>query len=112
MDLDDTANPPLDWALLDWHGYQVQLIGGIFQLTLQPTAAIATVSDLTLTNIAKKCVEINQKGVPILLRYGHEMNGDWAQYAIHPIQYITGFQRLSSKIKQYTNLTGIFLILW
>ncbi|KAJ3360987.1 hypothetical protein HDU91_004171 [Kappamyces sp. JEL0680] len=82
-------------------------MGGVYALTMQPTAAIATVSDATLKSLALACAAINAKGVPILLRYGHEMNGDWTSYGVHPVNYVKGFQRMSLVIKQYTNLTAM-----
>lgn len=51
-------------------GSEVQLLNGIYQLTLQPNSDVATISEKTLISIAKACQEINAKGVPIMLRYG------------------------------------------
>lgn len=93
--------------MLAWQGSEVQKIGAIFEVTLQPTASMNNFSDATLILVAKALKSINEKGVPVLLRYGHEMNGDWTSYGVHPVQYVTGFQRMANTIKKYTNLTGL-----
>jgi beta-mannanase len=63
--------------------------------------------DYLLEEIALKCLEINQRGVPMLLRYGHEMNGDWTTYGNKPIDYVSGFRRMTNMIRKHTNMTGI-----
>jgi hypothetical protein len=93
--------------MIAWQGSLVQKVGGIFALTMQPTRDIANVSELTYIALAKACAAINAKGVPMMLRYGHEMNGDWASYGVRPLDYVTGFQRMSTTLKKYTNLTAM-----
>jgi len=107
LDLNDAIEPPIDWDMLRWHGSEVQKVGGIFELTMQPNAGIANVSDATLRRLAEECRTINEKGVPIYLRYGHEMNGDWTTYGLKPFDYVTGYRKMAGFIREYTNLTAL-----
>lgn len=92
--------------MLRWQGEEVRKIGAILGLTVQPDATIATLPQATLDQLAQECLDINKKGVPVLLRYGHEMNGPWTTYGLKPLDYVQGFQRMSRTIKRFTNLTG------
>ncbi|KAJ1542874.1 hypothetical protein HK096_008987, partial [Nowakowskiella sp. JEL0078] len=66
-----------DVNLVNWHAQQIQLAGGgFFELTIEPISDLAGLTDELFTRIATQCRVINEKyGIPILLRFGHEMNG-------------------------------------
>jgi hypothetical protein len=42
-----------------------------------------------------------------MLRWGHEMNGDWTSYGLKPVDYIHSFQQLTKAIRRHTNLTAM-----
>ena len=47
-----------------------------------------TISDAILIDFADTLADINLKlGVPVLLRWGHEMNGDWTTYGGRPLAF-------------------------
>ncbi|KAL2911708.1 hypothetical protein HK105_208809 [Polyrhizophydium stewartii] len=107
MRLDPSLSQPFDYDLLTWHVWQVSLVGGIFELTIEPMA-IDTTSDAILDQLAQTLRDLNSKyGVPILLRYGHEMNGDWTVYGYKPAQYKSGFIKMAKLVRQYTNMTAM-----
>lgn len=91
---------------LIWHGQETALIGGILQLTVEP-ADVVNISDSALEFVAEHCKQINEMGVPMFLRFGHEMNGDWVSYAYKAVEYTTAFQRMAVTLRRYTNSTGI-----
>lgn len=93
--------------MITWHAQEIQKYGAIFQLTIEPDANMDIMPQDMLSNLALACKTINEFGVPILLRYGHEMNGDWTSYGMKPSVYIQGFQRMAVEIRKLTNLTGI-----
>ncbi|KAI8928796.1 glycoside hydrolase superfamily [Entophlyctis helioformis] len=98
---------PFDYDLLTWHVWQVSLVGGIFELTIEPLY-IERITEAILDRFAQSLRDLNAKyGVPILLRYGHEMNGDWTMYGNKPIQYIAGFRLAARLVRQYTNMTAM-----
>jgi hypothetical protein len=96
---------PFRFETMKWHGEESARLGSIFQLTIECINPL-TISDALLEKIAQHCADINSKGVPILLRYGHEMNGPWTSYGMQPHQYTTGFRNMANKIRAVTNMTG------
>jgi hypothetical protein len=57
-----------------WHSQEIERVNAIFQLTIEPVD-IENIPDSILDDIAQRCLAINSRGVPMFLRYGHEMNG-------------------------------------
>lgn len=106
MVLDEQTTPIIRTGDLIWHGQQTALIGGIFQLTVEPTDVV-NISDNSLELVADYCRQINEMGVPMFLRFGHEMNGDWVGYAYKAVEYTRAFQRMATILRRYTNSTGI-----
>ena len=73
--MDPTTSPIIDFANFDWHGQEVRNIGGILSLTIEPIA-MAQITDAMINELADRCLMVNEKyGVPMMLRFGHEMNG-------------------------------------
>ncbi|TPX36778.1 mannan endo-1,4-beta-mannosidase [Synchytrium endobioticum] len=94
--------------MLRWMGQQCALTGSMLEVTMEPIVDIATIPDSLLVAFAKDCAYINsQYGVPILLRFGHEMNGYWTFYGLKPTMYTTGFRRMTNIMRQYSNLTAM-----
>ena len=108
--MDDQANPPFDYNMLQGQAAEIQLNNGIFQVTLQPNRNMANFSQASLDSFASACREINAKGIPIMLRYGHEMNGDWTSYGVRPVNYVRGFRRMAEAIRRVTNMTGKLIV--
>ncbi|KAJ3095957.1 hypothetical protein HDU97_006343 [Phlyctochytrium planicorne] len=100
---------PFDVNTLRWHGYEVQKVRGMLELTLEPVSDIAQIPDDIYDLIGRELRDINsQKGVPVLLRYGHEMNGDWVlAYGYRPIAFKTSFRKMATAIRRYTNMTAM-----
>ncbi|KAJ1534117.1 hypothetical protein HK096_004292 [Nowakowskiella sp. JEL0078] len=98
-----------DANLVIWHGQQISLAGGgVLELTIEPISDISKLTDDLLNRIATQCRTINQQyGVPILLRYGHEMNGPWTLYGLKPLAYRAAFQRLAKIMRTKTNVTAM-----
>ncbi|CAM6054319.1 unnamed protein product [Sphagnum tenellum] len=109
LQIDPTKTPAYDVNMLNWFGQQTAFTGGFLLLTIEPlTPDFSTISDEIMDTLARQCRDINAKlGVPILMRFGHEMNGDWTQYGLKPSSYITGFRRMASFIRSYTNVTAM-----
>lgn len=108
LEINNIASPnfPYDSGLLRWHGQQVGRFGGILQLTIQPLA-IATLQQTVIDTLADQCRDINREfKVPILLRYGHEMNGPWGSHGMKPSLFVNSFIQMANAIKSRTNLTG------
>lgn len=110
LQLDTTKTPPIDLAMMLWHGQQARLTSSFLQLTIEPSRSpseISTIPQSIIDSIVAICLKINTDyGTPIYLRFAHEMNGDWTFYGYAPIEYRLGFQRFATSIRKATNLTG------
>ncbi|ORY45942.1 glycoside hydrolase [Rhizoclosmatium globosum] len=93
----------------NWFGSEAGRVGAMLELSLNPQ--VADVSKITvemMTNFAKMCAFINEYyGVPIFLRYAHEMNGDWYPWGNWPTQYIASHRQFTFIVRQYTNMTAM-----
>ncbi|KAI9017190.1 glycoside hydrolase superfamily [Gaertneriomyces semiglobifer] len=109
LKLDPTTTPPYNKDMLQWHAEETARAGGILQVTLEPVINdLTTIPQAMLEDFALQCQDINSKmGVPIIIRYGHEMNGDWTAYGLKPTTFTAGFQTLSTIIHTYTNMTAM-----
>ncbi|TPX42634.1 mannan endo-1,4-beta-mannosidase [Synchytrium endobioticum] len=94
--------------MMNWQAQQIALAGGIYQVTLQPTVPMSQIPDATLQAVARQMAFMNGLyGVPIILRYGHEMNGDWYAYGQQPSSYVASFQKLARYVHFTTNMTAM-----
>ena len=67
--------------IIIWNAQQAGQVGAMLELTLMPTAPIDTIPTTILWSYATLMRQINsQYGVPVLLRFGHEMNGAFLTY--------------------------------
>ncbi|KAJ3172788.1 hypothetical protein HK101_011126 [Irineochytrium annulatum] len=102
------VNSTYDYNTINWFGSLVGKNGGILELTMEPTTTMAELKDDVMDAVAQQCLRINKEyGVPILLRFGHEMNGQWTEYGMQPTGYKEGFRRMTGFIRKYTNLTAM-----
>ncbi|KAI9323014.1 glycoside hydrolase superfamily [Zopfochytrium polystomum] len=108
MEMNMNTNPPYDQNSLNWFGSEVGRVGGILEVTMAPTSPLDELADNVLDAFAKQLLDINSRyGVPVLLRWGHEMNSDWTTYGNRPIAYIKSFRRMTTFVRKYTNLTAM-----
>jgi hypothetical protein len=96
-----------DRGNLQWHAEEISKAKGIFQLTIQPYD-IENMSQNAMNELAAYCRRINiAMSVPILLRYGHEMNGAWARYGMKPTAYKQSFIAMTNTVRRQTNMTAM-----
>ncbi|KAJ3126620.1 hypothetical protein HK100_010169 [Physocladia obscura] len=98
-----------DVNMLNWYGSEVGRVGGMLELSLNPqTANVSEITIFMMEAFAAKCQNVNEQyGVPIFLRYGHEMNGDWYPWGNAPTLYIASFRQFAGIIRLYTNMTAM-----
>ncbi|KAI9190012.1 hypothetical protein H9P43_001445 [Blastocladiella emersonii ATCC 22665] len=87
-------------AFLD-QARQARAAGTWFYVTLEPRAVGLNVTADTLA----KCVELLRKasveiGAPVLLRWAHEMNGNWYPWSQQPIKYKQVWMQLRDMLKK------------
>ncbi|KAJ3152222.1 hypothetical protein HDU89_001441 [Geranomyces variabilis] len=89
----------------DYYNWTAGLVGGtgaIMGMTVMPYKGLGNVSVQAMLQLGEKCRQINAFGVPILLRFAPEMNGNWYPWGQSPSQYITVFRQLAQIVRNAT----------
>lgn len=90
-----------------WTASLIKSTGAIMQIQLIPTVPLSLVTFEAVQKLAEKCRQINEMGVPILLNFAPEMNGNWFIYGQDPINFKNVFQIVSVTVRNITNNTAI-----
>lgn len=73
--------------------------GGMLMITLEPWGGLDTVTPEASTDLAEKVAEYNALGVPVFVRFAHEMNGSWYPWSQQPSAYIKAFRVVADAIQ-------------
>jgi hypothetical protein len=77
-------------------------------VALMPDVALELIPLNLFEEFAEYCAIINYKyGVPLMIRFGHEMNGNWNPYGQRPIQFKKSWIQLTAMIRKNTNMTAM-----
>lgn len=90
---------------LDGHIAQARDAQGIFIITLEPLSGLSSVNESNCAVFAGWCAYWNAQGVPIMVRFAHEMNGDWYPWRMRPALYREKFRLMSTTIRTMTTNT-------
>lgn len=77
---------------------QVRAEGGILLLTLEPRAGLAAVTSQASDDLATTLDGFNKAGVPVIVRFAHEMNGSWYEWGQQPAEYKAAFRLVADSI--------------
>jgi hypothetical protein len=77
---------------------QVRPTGGTLLLTLEPHEGLAAVTVEAAEDLADTLAELNASGVPVIVRFAHEMNGSWYPWGQQPEAYRAGFRSVASAV--------------
>jgi hypothetical protein len=87
---------------------EVILNGGIAMLTLEPRAGLDAITEAVCADMGTLCAAYEQLGVDgVIIRFGHEMNGNWYQWGQQPILYKEKFRLLAQHIHSRTTRTAL-----
>jgi hypothetical protein len=92
--------PPEADAYLDAVIGQVQQQRALALLTLEPAIPLQEVSPEMATAFAERLAGYNARGVAVLVRFAHEMNGSWYSWGQQPTTYIRAFRLLAEAVHQ------------
>ncbi|MDQ0754301.1 hypothetical protein QFZ61_000288 [Arthrobacter sp. B3I4] len=87
-----------DHANLDGAVAQVRHNGGILLLTLEPHQGLKAVTADTADEFAATLAKYNNAGIPVIVRFAHEMNGSWYEWGQQPAAYKTAFHTIANAI--------------
>jgi hypothetical protein len=79
---------------------QVRADGGVLLLTLEPDGGLATVTDAVAEDLAQRLDGWNRSGVPVVVRFAHEMNGSWYAWGQQPSAYVAAFRRVAAAVHE------------
>ncbi|MEC5198642.1 hypothetical protein RCH21_000866 [Arthrobacter sp. PL16] len=77
---------------------QVRQEGGTLLLTLEPHQGLAMVTDDRVDELAAMLARFNTNGVPVIVRFAHEMNGSWYPWGQQPGEYVEAFRRMADAV--------------
>jgi Glycosyl hydrolase family 26 len=78
---------------------QVAAQGGILFITLQPYDGLDTVTPESLSVLTADLTRWNEIGTPVMVRFGHEMNGNWYPWGQAPTKYIEKFRMVAHAVR-------------
>ncbi len=76
----------------------VKAQNGALMLTLEPNAGLGVVTVDSANALAGQLAGINAGGVPVYLRFAHEMNGSWYAWAQDPVEYVRAFRDVAAAV--------------
>lgn len=95
------ADVPLleeDLAEVDAAAAQAGDAGSMLLLTLEPHGGLDTVTRPVTRGLAERVDGYTRDGVPVLIRFGHEMNGSWYAWSQDPRGYVRAFRLLARAV--------------
>ena len=81
--------------------------GGMLLLTLEPRNGLEAITDAVADQVALRLARYNVAGVPVFLRFAHEMNGSWYPWSQRPRAYIASFRRLARAVHAHAPLSAM-----
>lgn len=92
---------PIDPVNADYLDQAVEMLvqsGGMLLLTLEPRAGLDSITPAVARSVAARLAGYNARGVMVLLRFAHEMNGSWYAWGQQPIKYVATFRRVADAV--------------
>jgi len=96
-----------DKANVDAFIEQVVAEEGMALITLLPESGMDKITATVAYDFAALLAEYNRNGVPVFVRFAHEMNGSWYSWSQQPTAYIQAFRILAEAVHQRTTLSAM-----
>jgi Glycosyl hydrolase family 26 len=77
---------------------QIRENGQMMLLTLEPMTGLEAVTEEAARALAEDLAAFNDDGVPVIVRFAHEMNGSWYPWSQQPGRYIGAFRTIATAI--------------
>jgi hypothetical protein len=77
---------------------QVRANGGTLLLTLEVPEGLAAVDEAVAADVAGLAATVNAAGVPVIIRFAHEMNGSWYAWGQQPVAYVEAYRRIAAAV--------------
>lgn len=86
---------------------QVALENSSAMLTMEPYSGLEAVTPAVAEDLAIRIAAYNGAGVPVFLRFAHEMNGSWYPWSQKPAEYRATYRLLAEAIRRHAPLTAL-----
>jgi len=87
---------------------QVRPTGGIALVTLEPFLGLAAIAEADCADLGDLCAIQEARGIGgIMVRFAHEMNGNWYPWCQKPILYKEKFRLLAERVRPRTGRTAL-----
>ena len=87
---------------------EVRSSGGIALITLEPWQGLDSLTETNCVDLGTLCAAYEQQGIDgILIRFAHEMNGNWYPWGQQPILYKQKFRLLAQSVHSRTARTAL-----
>ena len=86
------------WKRLDGVVGRIREAGAMALLTLEPHGGLAAVTDKAVDALATHLAAYNRRGVPVFVRFAHEMNGSWYAWSQQPAEYVAAFRKVAAAV--------------
>lgn len=87
-----------DWANIDAAAEAAGELGASLMLTLEPHGGLRTVRTDSAGALAERLRRYNERGVPVFVRFAHEMNGSWYPWSQDPAGYVDAFRTIAAAV--------------
>lgn len=89
---------PVERAKVDAAVNEAKGSGSMVLLTLEPNGGLDAVTTAVAEDVAHQLNGYNREGVPVIIRFAHEMNGSWYPWGQQPAQYVATFRRVATVV--------------
>ncbi|HUZ03454.1 MAG TPA: hypothetical protein VMU89_24175 [Thermomicrobiaceae bacterium] len=94
-------------TILDQFFAQVAAQRGLAVVTLQPTIPLAQITPAMADDLAAYLARYNDRGTGALVRFAHEMNGDWYPWSQQPEAYVAAFRGVAAAVHRTARGSGM-----
>lgn len=95
-----------------WSEYRVDnndvAVKPIYVVSVLPYDGLESITDSAIQDLADCCVDANRRGISVMARWAHEMNGEWYPWGKKPDLYVHTWRRAHRILK--TSCPGVALI--
>ncbi|MDP9885828.1 hypothetical protein J2W21_003353 [Sinomonas atrocyanea] len=91
---------PSDKSFMDAQAHELAQRRSSLMLTLEPRGGLGAVTPSALRELTQSLQLWNSLGVPVLVRFGQEMNGAWYPWGQKPAEYIETFRRVAAAVHE------------
>jgi hypothetical protein len=96
-----------DGPALDRYVDEVQGQHGVALLTIEPTIALDQITPELAVDLADHLAQYNARGVRVLVRFAHEMNGSWYPWGQQPTSYRAAFRLIAEAVHTRASETAM-----